>query len=75
VSVLEYTFSINIRQATGWAIGAATAHGKILGDKCVWSEGFAPAGSRGRAPDQGIRGEPPEAERNLVIHRSIFAEF
>jgi len=35
-----------------------------------------PAGSRGRAPGQGVWGQsPPEAEYNYTFHKPIFAEF
>ena len=35
-----------------------------------------PAGSRGRAPGQGVCGRsPPEAEHNYIFHKPIFAEF
>ena len=35
-----------------------------------------PAGSRGRAPGQGVWGRsPPEAEHNYTFHEPIFAEF
>ena len=35
-----------------------------------------PAGSRGRAPGQGVWGaSPPEAEHNYTFHKPIFAEF
>ena len=35
-----------------------------------------PAGSRGRAPGQGVSGaKPPVAEHNYIFHKPIFAEF
>ena len=35
-----------------------------------------PAGSRGRAPGQGVWGRsPPEAEHNCTFHKPIFAKF
>ena len=35
-----------------------------------------PAGSRGRAPGQGLWGaKPPEVEHNYIFHKPIFAEF
>ena len=38
------------------------------------SGGGAPAGPRGRAPGQGVRGaKPPEAESLLAFHRPITA--
>ena len=44
----------------------------------AYNEGLGavpPAGSRGRAPGQGVWGSPPEAEHNYTFHEAIFAEF
>jgi len=45
------------------------AHGERGARAYKGAWGGAPAGSRGRAPGQGVRGDPPEAERFLGIIR------
>jgi len=51
------------------AIAVARAYNGDLG-------AVPPAGSRGRAPGQGVWGRsPPEAEHNYTFHKPIFAKF
>ena len=65
-----------IRGATEKYGGIVVCIGYGEREPIMGSGGFAPSGAQGQSLWSGNRpSSPPEAERNLAIHGSIFAEF